>query len=177
MQEFVFGSGVIVGTLSKNDFYLGKTKINDVFFYEILAEEQIIGEMGGLDGIVGLGLSGVNPTPGFFDYLAQQKGIAEIFSFYLNREEETKKSKVIFGGIQTDLMKSKPKYYNVNDDYYWAIDMEAIIIGDKDTGICTKKNKCKAIIDTGTSLIAGSTWNIIQIASKFKNLPLFINFV
>lgn len=165
MKEFSFGSGVIVGTLSKADFFLGKTKIDNILFYEILAEQSITGDFGDLEGIIGLGPASVSPTPNFFDYLVEQKNLSQIFSVYLNREEDKKKSKIIFGSIPENLFKGSPKYYNINDEYYWAIDMEAIFVGDRDTKLCSKENKCKAVMDTGTSFLASSTKNIMQIAS------------
>ena len=153
MKQFAFGSGEIVGMLSKANFYLGKNEVQNVFFYEILAEDEMISQLEGFEGIVGMGISDDGPIPGFLDYVVKQKDVPSLFSVYLNREEDNKKSKIIFGGIDDKLFKGKPKYYNVNDDFYWAVDMEGIFVGDKDTGLCSKQNKCKAVIDTGTSFL------------------------
>ena len=170
MKQFAFGSGEIVGMLSKANFFLGKNEVQNVFFYEILAEDEMISQLEGFEGIVGMGIGDDSPIPGFLDYVVKQKEVPSLFSVYLNREENNKKSKIIFGGIDDKLFKGKPKYYNVNDDFYWAIDMEGIFVGDKDTGLCSKQNKCKAVIDTGTSFFASSTANIVKIASKTISL-------
>ena len=165
MREFVFGSGIIVGVLSKADFYLNKTEIKDVLFYEVLAEMDMISEDNDMDGIIGLGLGHYKATPNFVEYLVRQEHISNLFSVYLNRKEDSNKSKIIFGGIQKKFFKGTPKYYNVKDKNYWAIEMEGVFVGNNDTGLCSKRNKCKAIIDTGTSFIASATSNVIQIAS------------
>lgn len=169
MRQFVFGSGIVMGTLSKNNVYMGDNKLEDVFFYEILAEQDILGGGEGLEGIVGLGFDESAPTPNLFDYAVQQKNISNLFSFYLNQEEDSKSSKIIFGGIQNNLFSGELKYYNSYDEFYWTIDMEAILVGDKDTGLCSKENKCRAIIDTGTSFIASNSNNILKIASYYMN--------
>jgi hypothetical protein len=166
MKEFVFGSGEIVGMLSKADFSLGKYDVKNVYFYEILAEDELISDLDGFEGIVGMGIGDDSPLPSFLDYVVNQKSIPSLFSVYLSREENSKKSKIIFGGADEDYFKGQPKYYNVNDPFYWAIDMEGIFVGDQDTGLCSKQNKCKAVIDTGTSFFASSTMNIIKIASN-----------
>ena len=167
MKEFVFGSGVIVGVLSKSNFYMKTYEIKDVLFYEMLAEQKILEEAESMDGIIGLGLIQNKATPNFLEYLDKQQNIPQIFSFYLNRKDDSKTSKVIFGGIQEKYFKGEPKYHPVKDPNYWALEIEGIFVGETDTGICSKKNKCKAIIDTGTSFIASSSVNVIQIASFF----------
>lgn len=166
MKEFIFGSGAIVGMLSKADFFLGKSTLKDVFFFEILAEDDMISDLDGLEGILGMGFERDTPLPGFMDYVAKERDVPQIFSVYLNREAESKKSKITFGGFDKKLFEGKPKYFDVSDSFYWAIDMEGIMVGDQDTGLCSKDNKCKAIIDTGTSFFASSTLNVLQIASN-----------
>ena len=172
MKEFTFGSGVIVGTLSKADFYLGQNQINNVFFFEILTEDESISELEEMDGIVGLGFN-LESSKTFLEYIVEQKKIPNVFSVYLNREDDAKKSKIIFGGYQKNLIKSEPKYYDVNDETYWALDLEGIFVGDNDTGLCSKEKVCRAVIDTGTSFLASSTPNILQIASNMINILFF----
>ncbi|RYR53896.1 hypothetical protein Ahy_A06g029142 [Arachis hypogaea] len=79
-----------------------------------------------------------------------------VFSFWLNRNpEEENGSELIFGGVDPNHYKEKHTYVPVSRKGYWEFDMEDILIGDKKIGICA--DSCSAIVNLGTSLLAGPT--------------------
>lgn len=107
------------------------------------------------DGIVGLAfpvMSAFHLTP-LFDNLMSNKSLKKnVFSFYFNKNDNEMDSQLILGGVDKNLHQGEIHYVNVIDQFYWTIQMNKILIDGKDAGVC---DNCKAIIDTGTSLITG----------------------
>ena len=112
-----------------------------------------------------------------FDNLMKQHSLKRnIFSFYFNKKTEEIDSQLILGGIDKTLHQGDINYVDVIDQFYWSIIMDKILIDGKDSEVC---DKCKAIIDTGTSLITGpkqqlrSFLSIILKINKINNFMLF----
>jgi Eukaryotic aspartyl protease len=99
-------------------------------------------------------MSAFDSLPLFDSMMTQKKLEKNIFSFYLKSE----KSVLTIGNIDKSLYKGKINYHTVIHKFYWTINMDKILINGKETSLC--KN-CKAIIDTGTSLITGPTPKIL----------------
>ncbi|XP_055960372.1 aspartic proteinase A1-like [Mercurialis annua] len=70
-------------------------------------------------------------------------------SFWLNRktEEEEDGGEIVFGGVDPRHYKGNHTYVSVQQTGYWQIEMDDIMIGGEET----------AIVDSGTSLLAGPT--------------------
>jgi len=78
----------------------------------------------------------------------------EVFSFWLNRNEGANPGgELVLGGIDTSHYTGSIFYVPLAGENYWQFALGDIQIGGKSTGYCA--NGCKAIADTGTSLIAG----------------------
>ena len=97
-------------------------------------------------------MAAYNMSPLFDNLMKQNKLKHNIFSFYLNNLLDKSESKLVIGGVDSSLYEGKLHYYKVVDQYYWTIEAEKILVGGEDIGIC---NKCKLVVDTGTSLITG----------------------
>ena len=107
------------------------------------------------DGIVGLAfpvMSAMHITPLFDNLMKQQNLKKNIFSFYFSKREDNLDSQLILGGVDKTLHQGDIHYNDVIDKFYWTIRMDKILVDGEDVGVC---NNCKAIIDTGTSLITG----------------------
>ncbi|XP_068275511.1 embryonic pepsinogen [Nyctibius grandis] len=115
------------------------------------------------DGILGLGYpnlaaDGITPV---FDNLVNESLLEEnLFSVYLSRE--TTGSVVIFGGIDESYFTGSIHWISVSYQGYWQISMDSIIVNSQEIA-CS--GGCQAIIDTGTSLVAGPPSDISNIQS------------
>ncbi|KAL2295487.1 hypothetical protein Nmel_017900 [Mimus melanotis] len=105
------------------------------------------------DGILGLGYpslaaDGITPV---FDNLVNQSLLQEnLFSVYLSREAAG--SVVIFGGIDESHFTGPISWIPVSYQGYWQISMDSIMVNSQ---VVACAGGCQAIIDTGTSLLAG----------------------
>lgn len=97
-------------------------------------------------------MSAFQTTP-LFDNLIKQKNLKNnIFSFYFDKKSDQTNSQFILGGVDKNLHRGEINYVDVVDQFYWTIQMDKILIDGQDIGVC---DKCKGIVDTGTSLITG----------------------
>jgi len=176
-----FGSGELQGFLSKDTVFLANIAVENQTFVEISKEIGEVFAKVKFDGIVGLAfkaLSAQNSTPIFDNIMKNGALNFGVFSFYLSKEKRGEyTSQLILGGFNEKLIDGEIRYYDLKEEYYWSIEMESIRINGKDTGLC---NKCKAIIDTGTSLITGPSNEILSLLDMIniddscennKNLP------
>ena len=94
----------------------------------------------------------VNSMPLIFDLLVQQGKVSgNSFSFYLTRNAGQSGSSLVLGGVDSKYASGDFKYYNLISEDYWRIPMSDI----KFNGTSYKIGDLQAIIDTGTSVIAG----------------------
>ena len=106
-------------------------------------------------------MSAFQSLPLFDSMMEQNKLENNIFSFYLKSE----KSVLTLGDVDKSLYKGEIAYHKVLTKFYWTIKMDKILVDGKETDLC---QNCKAIIDTGTSLITGPTSKLVQLQSKSK---------
>ena len=97
-------------------------------------------------------MAAYNMNPLFDNMMKQKKLTRNIFSFFLNKNTERLESKLVIGGVDTSLYEPPLHYHKVVEQYYWTIQADKILVGGEDLGLC---NKCKVVVDTGTSLITG----------------------
>lgn len=114
------------------------------------------------DGIMGLGLAGLSQTPEFnFHDSATKRGAwntpaTHTFSVFL-ATHEGEESDITFGGWVPDhIADDVPKEFEWADVQnpelgYWQVKVHAIRIGNRTLDYC--KEGCRAVVDTGTSLL------------------------
>ena len=96
-----------------------------------------------------------------FDNIIDQRLLKKnVMSFYYSVNESTE-GEITLGYIDPNRFTGKLSYYKVIDKFYWAIKLDDIRIGKKSLGLCN--NGCKAIADTGTSLITGPTHDLMKL--------------
>jgi len=111
------------------------------------------------DGVLGLGLDGLSQTPEFnFINIFAGDAIAhggnnKMFSIFLGKDAE-EESKLSLGGYDEDHLDGDVHWNNVIDPElgHWTIRIKSVRMGDISVPFCNEG--CKAVMDTGTSLMA-----------------------
>merc|ERR1711939_1030399 len=75
----------------------------------------------------------------------------------------------LLGGVDSKYYTGDISYVPLSNTTYWQFEMESVLVGGKASG-CT--NGCKAIADTGTSLLAGPTAEVEVIQKAIGATPL-----
>lgn len=166
--EVEFGSGTIEGSFCIDDVTVGPITVHNQEFGEIEKEEGEIFKKLKFAGILGLSfpkLSNLKFVP-FFDNVISGNIIAKNwFSFYLNDMSEG--SELIFGVPDNKYYIGNINWIQVSDPGYWQISMNDVYINDKPLNACNGE-KCKLVIDTGTSIITAPSNYVYEI---IKNIP------
>lgn len=173
--QVTFGTGTIIGEINQDQFKLGNLVIEEQKFGEIIDEIGDVFESGEFSGILGLSypsmaVLGVTPV---FDNIINSKILKNnLITFFYSLNEKTD-GEITFGYIDNTRYYGKISYYPVIEQYYWTIQLDDIKYDGKSLGLCP--NKCKAVIDTGTTLITGPSkdlkvlLNAIPVENDCKN--------
>ncbi|KAJ4969296.1 hypothetical protein NE237_015997 [Protea cynaroides] len=163
--EIDYGSGSISGFFSQDNVEVGDLIIKDQVFIEATQEGSLSFIFAKFDGILGLGFQEIsvgNVVPVWYNMVEQGLVSEPVFSFWLNREPEAEEGgEIIFGGVDPKHFKGKHTYVPVTEKGYWQIEMGDFLVGDQSTGFC--EAGCAAIVDSGTSLLAGPTTVVTEI--------------
>ncbi|KAB5529096.1 hypothetical protein DKX38_019177 [Salix brachista] len=163
--EIHYGSGSISGFFSQDNVQVGDLVVKDQVFVEATKEGSLSFILGKFDGILGLGFQEIsvgNVVPLWYNMVQQDLVDDEVFSFWLNRNPEAKEGgELVFGGVDPKHFKGKHTFVPVTKKGYWEITMGDFLIGSHSTGLC--EGGCAAIVDSGTSLLAGPTPIITEI--------------
>lgn len=160
-----YGSGSIFGFFSQDNVKVGDLIVKDQVFIEAKREASISFLLGKFDGILGLGFQEIsvgNVTPPWYNMVNQDLVEQQVFSFWLNRDQENEVGgEIVFGGVDPQHFKEKHTYVPLTQKGYWQFEMGDILIGNYSAGFC--EGGCAAIVDSGTSLLAGPTHVITEI--------------
>ncbi|KAK6915733.1 Saposin B type, region 2 [Dillenia turbinata] len=163
--EIHYGSGSISGFFSQDFVTVGAVVVEDQAFIEATREGSINFLLGKFDGILGLGFQEIavgNAVPVWYNMLSQYLVSEAIFSFWLNRDSlQQEGGEIVFGGVDPKHFKGQHTFVPVTKKGYWQFEMGELVIGNLPTGYCI--DGCSAIVDSGTSLIAGPTTAIAEI--------------
>jgi hypothetical protein len=128
------------------------------------------------------GLVANDETTTAWDHLLEKRKSAHIMTYFLDRQMNHRNSKICFGDMKSTLKYVQTKsliseedkqiieidklinWSPVLSESYWQVAIDNILVGGLDILIC--KNGCKAIIDTGSSLISGPSDHINKLKSK-----------
>jgi hypothetical protein len=108
------------------------------------------GFFGSMNGIIGLAfqqISHYNARPLMANMAAQNSAFSNVFSMKLTQGS----SSIMFGGTNKQLFKGKPTFVPLNYPGFWEIQLQGIRVNGKPV----KSASNYAIVDSGTSLIAG----------------------
>lgn len=167
-----YGSGNVSGPVEIDTINFGGQDVTGVYFGDMThLSFNFIGTEA--DGILGLAWPSISELglPTVFDLMIQQGVVDEhVFSFYLTQTPDKSGSQLILGGTDPKYYSGDIKYYDLRAENYWLINMQDIQINGSSVA-AGHTGKMKAVIDTGTSVIVGSTDIIDEIMSTlgFKN--------
>ncbi|KAA0153969.1 hypothetical protein FNF27_05380 [Cafeteria roenbergensis] len=176
--NILYGSGPVAGFVSEDTFGVGGLSVQGFDFAEI---DDVTGlgpafSIGKFDGIAGMAFPSisVNRMPTFFDQLIAN-GQVEVpeFAFYLqtsNGTEVDSTGELVLGGANPNHYVGDLTYVELTSNTYWQVGLDSLTVGGKSA--TTSKN---AIIDSGTSLLAGPTEEVKAIAKAVGAEPFFLN--
>ncbi|CDO98683.1 unnamed protein product [Coffea canephora] len=160
-----YGSGSIYGFFSRDNAGLGGITIKEQVFTEATWEGLFTFLVAQFDGILGLGFEDIaigRVTPIWYNMMLQGVVTQKLFSFSLNTDPKSKTGgEIIFGGIDWTHFRGHHTYVPITQRGYWQIEVGDVLIGSDSTGLC--RDGCAAIVDSGTSFLAGPTTILTQI--------------
>lgn len=128
-----------------------------------------LGKFGGILGMAFDSIS-VDDLPTFFSDLVKQGVVDEpVFAFSLGKKDG-QVGELTIGGIDSTKYTGDLFYQPLSSETYWEIPLGGIKINGASQTTVTK-----AILDTGTSLLAGPTADVKAIAKKVGAKPFFLN--
>ncbi|XP_028779491.1 aspartic proteinase isoform X2 [Neltuma alba] len=163
--EIQYGSGSLSGFFSQDDVKVGDAGVKHQDFIEATREKSLSFAFAKFDGILGLGFHEISvekAVPVWYNMMDQDLVSEKVFSFWLNVDPEAEEGgEIVFGGVDPNHFKGKHTYVPITRKGYWQIEIGDFLIGGLSTGVC--EGGCAAIVDSGTSLLAGPTSVVAEI--------------
>ncbi len=166
-----YGSGPVSGHFSKDVVSLGGLQVEQVF-----AEAQDVSGLGmaymfgKFDGILGCGWDTISinkiPTP-MQTLFADGKIKENLFSFYLSKQAGVDGA-LYLGEIDKTKFQGPIQWVPLNSETYWQVKLSSMSLDGKEF----KSVSPRAILDTGTSLLAGPTEDVRRIAKAAGATPI-----
>jgi cathepsin D len=126
-------------------------------FGEVTHEEGLAWITGQFDGICGLAFDSISvdhATPLWYNLLKQHLVDSPVFSFWLSHNDSSATGgEITLGGYDSSLFSGELFYTPLIMENYWMIALD--YFGSPHINMCDSAKPCRAIVDTGTSLIAG----------------------
>ncbi|XP_028255727.1 nothepsin [Parambassis ranga] len=168
-----YGSGHLLGVMARDTLKIGGLVTLNQEFGESVYEPGATFVMAKFDGVLGLAYRSLAEVLGnpVFDNMLTQKIVDEpVFSFYLSRRTNSAgpEGELLLGGTDEALYTGPITWLPVTSKGYWQIKMDSIAVQGS-SSFCP--HGCQAIIDTGTSLIAGPTNDILSLQQLIGATP------
>ncbi|KAM4703783.1 pepsin A-like [Rhinophrynus dorsalis] len=174
-----YGTGSMTGFLGYDTLQVADIQITNQIFGLSESEPGSFLYYSPFDGILGLAFPSIassQATPVFDNMWNQGLIPQDLFSFYLSSDAQSG-SYVLFGGVDTSYYSGSLNWVPLTAESYWQITVDSISINGQAIA-CS--DSCQAIVDTGTSLLAGPPTPISDIqyyigASQDSNGQYVIN--
>ncbi|MXQ90771.1 hypothetical protein E5288_WYG016016 [Bos mutus] len=165
-----YGCGRIMGVLATDTVRIGRLIARSQTF--VLSMNQLSGalEHASYDGIMGLAQPSlaIHGTTPIFDNLNKNRIIPEpVFAFFISSWPQ-KSSLLMLGGVDHAYHKGDLKWVPVTQAHLWQIAVDRISI-NKMVVACS--GGCQAIVDSGSSVLAGPTQVVRNIFKHTKPNP------
>ncbi|XP_062384463.1 pepsin A-like [Sardina pilchardus] len=158
--QIQYGTGSMTGLLGYDTVAVGGIQVPNQIFGLSQTEAPFMANMQA-DGILGLAYprlaaSGAQPV---FTNMVQQGLVQDYFSVYLSRNSASG-SEVTFGGYDPNHYTGSITWIPLSSETYWQISVDSVTVNGQ---VVACNGGCQAIVDTGTSLIAGPSNDISSI--------------
>jgi len=158
-----YGSGPVSGFYSADDVSIGDLKLKGYTFAEV-TDTSGLGmayRFGKFDGILGLGWDAISvdgvPTP--MRALVESGQLAQpVFAFYLGNMQP---GELVFGGVDEKHYTGSFTFVPLTSETYWEVALDGATLGG--SSVASQGN---AIVDSGTSLLAGPSSAVSAIVTK-----------
>lgn len=169
-----YGSGPVSGFVSQDAATVGDLTVKYQTFAEINNTKGLglAYKLGKFDGILGLAFPSisVNKIPTVFENMVSQKLIEDpVVSFYLPSTSGSD-GEMLIGGTDSNKYSGELSYAPLSSETYWAINIDSFKVSGNSV-----TSTLKAILDTGTSLLAGPSADVKKIAASVGAKPFFLN--
>lgn len=161
--KIMYGSGPVSGVYSRDTVSIGSFELKDYLFAEVdnTAGLGLGYRIGKFDGILGLGWDAISvdhvPTP-MNALVASGQLEKPVFGFYLANNAP---GELVFGGVDPKHVSGDFSYVPLSSEGYWQVELQGVTLG---SDVVSSTNA--AIVDSGTSLLAGPTADIKALATK-----------
>uniref|UniRef100_A0A8C6E2A5 Peptidase A1 domain-containing protein n=1 Tax=Moschus moschiferus TaxID=68415 RepID=A0A8C6E2A5_MOSMO len=149
-----YGSGTVRAFLGSDTVRIGNfVSLNQLFG---LSLEEYGFDGAPFDGVLGLAFPSISikGTIPIFDNMWSQGAFSEpVFAFYLSKNK-MEGSALMFGGVDHRFYRGELNWVPVTQTRHWQISMNRISMNGN---VVACSRGCQALVDTGTSLIYGST--------------------
>jgi len=156
--EIEYGSGNISGIVSNDVVGVADITVKNQDFAEVVKEDGMAFTFGKFDGILGLAFDSISvghATPVWYNLMNQGLVDQKVFSFWLARNTSGMMGgQLTLGGYDKTLFRGDLHYVPLTYQNYWQIKMDGVIFEWRN--LCGDDG-CKAIVDSGTSMITGPT--------------------
>jgi hypothetical protein len=166
-----YGSGPVSGFLSIDTTSVGGLAVKGQSFAEITDPSGLGAAfaVGPWDGILGMAWEkiSVDDLETVFGNMVKQGLVKDqVFAFYLSTEENPPlpplhKGELTIGGIDPSHYTGDLMYEPLTSETYWQINMKSLSLGGDSIS-----TTMAAVLDTGTSILAGPTADVDAVAKK-----------
>jgi len=157
-----YGSGAAEGFLSEDVVSVAGLPVKNQVFAEVTHEPGIAFLAAKFDGIMGLAFDTISVDhvrPVWYNMLDEKLVNQSVFAFYLNRTGG--EGELVFGGVDEAHYTGDIHYVPLTNETYWEFEMQDFAVEGQ--SFCSN---CRAIADSGTSLIAGPSAAVKAINDK-----------
>jgi hypothetical protein len=163
--NIAYGSGPVAGYYSQDQITLGNVAVKDYTFAEVndVSGLGVAFTVGKFDGICGMGWDSISvdhvqtPLQGL---LASGQLAEPVFAFYMGNQAD---GELVLGGVDTAHYSGEFSYVPLQSKSYWQIAMDGLKLDGSAIG-----STPYAIVDSGTSLMAGPTADVKAIATALS---------
>lgn len=163
-MKIQYGSGNVDGKVRFDNVIWGGLTVSNVGFGE-MTHLSFNFAPAKFDGILGMAWQkiSVDNLPTVFDLTVKQSKVTTpSFSFFLTNKANAEGSKLVLGGTNPAYYTGDFTYHKLKSENYWLIAVDSQSFGDEAVG----PTSFNGIVDTGTSLMVGSTAIVKPIIDK-----------
>jgi len=170
--QIEYGSGTLKGFLSIDTVVLGNITVKEQGFAEATEEPGLVFSLAKFDGILGMAFKDIsvdNVDPVFKTMVDKKLVNKPVFAFYLPSTQGTY-GELLLGGIDEAHYEGDFTYKALSSETYWEFELDSFRLADHSV-----TDTLTAVVDTGTSLLAGPVVDVRNIAKMLGATPVFLN--